>query len=70
MGSFDCFKAKVKRATLRVGADGCVAGVRERTGLAIAESRDIVFVAAKSLSLGVKPAEKLLAGAGNHRLFE
>lgn len=45
------FEVQVESAGGWVGTDGCVAGVGERTGLACAETCEVVFVSAECLSL-------------------
>jgi hypothetical protein len=62
MCSLDCFEVEVEGASLGIRADSGVARVCKRTGLAIAEARDIVFVAAEGLGLRVESERKLSAG--------
>lgn len=49
MGSFDRLDVQVEGLLGWVLADGGIAGVGERAGLAVAEAGDIVFIAAKGL---------------------
>lgn len=51
MCAFNGFHIEVEDASFGGGADSGIAGVCERTGLAIAETSDIVFVAAECLLL-------------------
>lgn len=52
MGAFDGAGEEVQAAGVRRGADSSVAGVCERTRLAVAEAGDVVFVATEGLVLG------------------
>lgn len=49
MRAFDRLHVKVQSPCVGVGANGCIARVCERAGLAIAETGDIVFIATKGL---------------------
>lgn len=50
--ALDGFHVEVDGAGFRVAADGGIAGVGEGAGLAVAESGDVVFVAAEVLLFG------------------
>lgn len=52
MRALNDFHVKVQRASVRVGADRSISAIGEGAALTIAESGDIVFVAAKVLLLG------------------
>ena len=51
MLAFDCFHVEVYRTAFGIAADRGIAGVSKRAGLTIAETSDIVFVAAEVLLL-------------------
>jgi hypothetical protein len=63
MGSLDCLEVEVESASLGIRTNCSVTGVCKRTGLAIAESSDVIFVATEGLSLGVKSERMFLAAA-------
>lgn len=52
MRALDDFHVKVQCAGVRVGADRSISTIGKRAALTIAESGDIVFIAAKILLLG------------------
>lgn len=52
MRALDDFHVKVQCASIRVGADRSISTIGEGTALTIAESGDIMFIAAKILLLG------------------
>lgn len=49
VGAFDGLGVEVHGACFGVGAHGCVAGVGEGAGLAVAEAADVVFISAEVL---------------------
>ena len=61
MCSLDCLEVEVEGASLRIRADCSVTGVCERTGLAAAESSNIIFVATEGLGFGVESGWVLAA---------
>jgi hypothetical protein len=63
MCSLDCLEVEMKGTSLRIRADCSVTRVCERTGLAAAESSNIVFVATESLGFGIKSGRRFLAAA-------
>ena len=52
MLSLDGFHVEVDGTGFGIAADGGIAGVGERAGLAVAEAGDVVFVAAEVLLFG------------------
>lgn len=52
MRALNDFHVKVQRASVRVRADRSISTISEGAALTIAESGDIVFIAAKVLLLG------------------
>ena len=54
MCSLNCLEVEVEGASLWIRADCSVTGVCERTGLAAAESSNIIFVATEGLGFGVE----------------
>jgi hypothetical protein len=63
MGSLDCLEVEVEGASLGIRTNCSVTGVCKRTGLAIAKSSDVIFVATEGLSLGVESERMFLAAA-------
>ena len=59
MCAFYSFHVKVESTRFWVGANSSIAGVGEGAGLAIAESGDIMFVAAEVLLFGGSAREKV-----------
>lgn len=49
VSAFDCLGVEVHGAGFRVGTHGCVAGVGEGAGLAVAETANVVFISAEVL---------------------
>lgn len=66
VGALDGFHVQVHGACFGVGADGCVAGVGERAGLAVAEATDVVFISAEVLFFC---CSVLLLVSGLHQCF-
>lgn len=52
MRALDDFHVQIQRAGVRVGTDRSISTIGERAALTVAESSDIVFIAAKILLLG------------------
>lgn len=49
VGAFDGLHVKIHGACFGVGAHGCVAGVGEGAGLAVAQAANVVFISAEVL---------------------
>lgn len=51
MGALDGFRVEIEDPSFRRGSDGSVLRIREGTGVAVAETSDIILVPAESLFL-------------------
>lgn len=62
MGALDRLDVQVQTAGARVGANGSIAGVGKRAGLAVAEACHVVFVAAEVGRLGGESIDDMSEG--------
>ena len=58
MCAFGALYVQAEGASFGIRTDGCIAGVGKRTGLAVAEAREVVFIAAEVLLFAAQSAER------------